>query len=121
MELPSLALLRLFLFVYPFIWVVYICHQQQMSVEGAKPPPMSSYARLVDDDGDSFANYFRTLPSVETWENIEKSKRFTILSMNVDHHSDTSWYMPALHAKDSIGYNRTIHQRGFTNRFKHKF
>lgn len=35
--------------------------------------------------------------------------------MQVDHHNEGMWYMPSLHAKGSIGYNRTI-EKGFNNK-----
>lgn len=53
--------------------------------------------------------------SISKWDYIDAKKKFTILSMVVDHHSDGSWYIPSLHDKYSIGWNRTV-EKGYMNR-----
>ena len=53
--------------------------------------------------------------SVEQWGFLDKNRKISLLSMVVDHHSDGSWYMPSLHEKYSIGWNRTV-EKGFMNR-----
>ncbi|RYG95594.1 hypothetical protein EON65_55735, partial [archaeon] len=80
------------------------------------PPHSSSFTKLVDDDGKPFESFFKVPPSILSWENIELQRRFTVLSMTVDHHSDASWYMPSLHARHSIGYNRTLLKSNFLTR-----
>eukprot|EP00981_Chlorochromonas_danica_P013525 scaffold6421_cov251-Ochromonas_danica.AAC.19 len=80
------------------------------------PPGSASFENMKDQNGQSLLSYFHQPPSVITWEPIEKDKHFTILSMSLDHHTDSAWYLPAYHSKGSIGYNRTFHQRGHSDR-----
>ena len=81
----------------------------------------------------SLANIFRVSASILSWDAIETPKRISIVSMSVDHHtsgviSDSalyiiffysfivqSWYIPSLHQKYSVGWNRTV-ERGFLSR-----
>ena len=58
-----------------------------------------------------------TIPaSLLDWDYIESSKRFSILSMALEHHVDgTNWYIPSLHEKYSAGWNRTV-QSGYLRR-----
>jgi hypothetical protein len=59
------------------------------------------------DNSATILNTFRIKPTVKTWNSIDTSKHISLISMVVDHHSDASWYLQALHEKYSIGWNRT--------------
>ncbi len=63
--------------------------------------------RLKTREKVPFQNFFHIQPSVQQWQPLDTPRQFTIMSMKVDHHSDSPWYIPALHAKHSIGWNRT--------------
>ncbi len=58
--------------------------------------------------GKSYIRPPRMPASVSSWESVEVPKRFSITSMTIDHHSEGPWYQPALHMKDSVGWNRTV-------------
>lgn len=60
---------------------------------------------------------FHIRPSLKSWDTIDTPKKFTITSMVVDHHSDGSWYLQALHEKYSIGWNRTTKNSFLTRPF----
>jgi hypothetical protein len=47
-------------------------------------------------------------PSVLRFDNVTTQGRFSIISMQVDHHSDTRWMIPSFHNKYSAGWNRTV-------------
>jgi hypothetical protein len=68
--------------------------------------PLNPYELIRDGKFDA---------SITKWDFIDTKRKFTILSMSVDHHSDGSWYIPSLHDKFSIGWNRTV-EKGFMNR-----
>ena len=65
----------------------------------------------------NISSFFKIPPSISTWHTLDSGGTYglSILSMRVDHHSDSSWYIPALHAKHSYGWNRT-RELGFSNR-----
>lgn len=94
----------------------HIAAQNGRGKKGAATPTSMSYASLVDNEGNTFESYFHAPPSVADWEIIDKPGHFSVISMSVDHHSDSSWFISSLHSKNSIGYNRTVHQRGFLDR-----
>lgn len=48
------------------------------------------------------------LPSVGKWNMIEEKRKIAITSVVVDHNRDGPWYVPSLHNKHSIGWNRTL-------------
>jgi hypothetical protein len=54
--------------------------------------------------------------SLYKWQIIEKGNTFSIVSMHVDHHFDSTWYVPSLHSKYSIGWNKTYFDRAFHQR-----
>jgi len=56
--------------------------------------------------------------SLKSWtilDSQKSSRLFSVVTMTVDHHSDGSWFIPALHSKYSIGWNRSA-SRGFLDR-----
>lgn len=53
--------------------------------------------------------------SLIKWSYVHEHKRFAVTSLVVDHQTDSPWYIPSLHDKDSIGWKRMA-QRGFSNR-----
>lgn len=74
----------------------------------------------------NISSFFKIPPSVYQWQTLDTSSstslspnhlkpQITILSMAIDHHRDTPWYLPSLHQKFSLGWNRT-HNLGFHNR-----
>lgn len=57
-------------------------------------------------------------PTIAKWDFIDdksSTKKISLLSMVVDHHSDGSWYMPSLHEKFSVGWNRSV-EKGYLTR-----
>lgn len=59
-------------------------------------------------NGGSFQQYFTSQdPSIITWETIETARRVSLISMHVDQHLESNWFMSALHQQYSIGWNRT--------------
>lgn len=46
-------------------------------------------------------------PSVSSWNKINEKSKISIVTMVVDHNGDGPWYIPSLHEKYSIGWNRT--------------
>ena len=46
--------------------------------------------------------------SVIKTTNIDVEGKFTVMSMAMNHHSDSSWSIPSLHDKYSAGWNRTV-------------
>jgi hypothetical protein len=76
----------------------------------------SEFRQLLADNGQPFESFFNVPPSVDKWENIENLLHFSVLSMSVEHNSESKWFLPHLHARDSIGYNRTHVQRQYGNR-----
>jgi hypothetical protein len=60
--------------------------------------------------------FFKVPPSVSQWNTLEDGQYgISILSMRVDHHSDSPWYIPTLHNRHSAGWNRT-RESGFNTR-----
>jgi hypothetical protein len=47
-------------------------------------------------------------PSVLTFNTIDEPSKFSIISMVVDHHVDTKWYVPSFHERYSAGWNRSM-------------
>ena len=47
-------------------------------------------------------------PSVLNFDNVTTPGKFSIISMVVEHHSDTRWMIPSYHHKYSAGWNRTM-------------
>jgi hypothetical protein len=73
----------------------------------------SSFADLKADNGHSLESFFHIPPSVINWENIENPKHFTVLSMSIDHSTESKWFLSHLHNRHSIGWNRTHTQRQY--------
>lgn len=48
-------------------------------------------------------------PSLIRWDSIDTPGHFSVLSMHVDHHLESNWYIPALYNKYSMGWNRSAH------------
>lgn len=65
----------------------------------------------------NISQFLKMPPSVSQWYTFRSGVRgyISVLSMRVDHHSDSPWYVPSLHAKHSHGWNRT-RELGFSNR-----
>lgn len=58
-----------------------------------------------------YQSFFKSwTPSISRWENIDMKGHFSVISMHVDHHFESNWYVPALHDKHSVGWNRTVHE-----------
>eukprot|EP01038_Epipyxis_sp_PR26KG_P008885 gene8885-11984_t len=74
------------------------------------------YRTIHTNDSYDISSSFKISPSITSWNRIETLHKFSIVSMSVDHHSDSSWFLPALHEKDSIGWNRSFHDKAFNNR-----
>jgi hypothetical protein len=74
-----------------------------------------TYSDIIIENPSEFLNSFKISPSVTQWESLDTPGKFSIVSISVSHHSDSSWFLPALHEKYSIGWNRTIN-KGFLNR-----
>jgi hypothetical protein len=72
---------------------------------------LSSWSRIINDNQE----YSSHKPSVTKCNRLSISKKFSILSLKVDHNTEGPWYIPSLHDKYSIGWNRTIAE-GFLNR-----
>lgn len=58
---------------------------------------------------------FKLPPSITKWNFINEPNRFAITSVVVDHHSESMWYLPSLHDKNSTGWN-LFKERGFSSR-----
>jgi hypothetical protein len=57
-----------------------------------------------------------TIPSsVIYWDVVNEPKKITILSAVVEHRHDGNWFIPSLHTKYSIGWNRSV-SKGYLNR-----
>lgn len=65
---------------------------------------LSSWDRLINDN----SQYNNHIPSVTKCNRIDIPKKFSITSLKVDHNTEGPWYVPALHDKHSIGWNRTV-------------
>ena len=57
----------------------------------------------------------RLFPTVLQFDRVDKAGRFSLLSVLVNHAAETPWYVPSLHHKFSVGWNRTVN-RGFLNK-----
>lgn len=66
-----------------------------------------NFHKLHTKENIVFQDFFHIPPSVQQWQPIDTPKQFTVISMKVDHHSESPWYIPALHGRHSIGWNRT--------------
>jgi hypothetical protein len=53
--------------------------------------------------------------SVVYWDILTEPKKISILSAVVEHRHDGNWYVPSLHQKYSIGWNRSV-AKGHLNR-----
>lgn len=53
---------------------------------------------------------YQVIPSVLKWDTVEKSGKFSLTTMVVDHHSVGPWHVPSLHEKFSVGWNRTFNR-----------
>ena len=53
-------------------------------------------------------------PSVLRFDNVTTDGKFSILSMVVEHHTDTRWMIPSYHYKHSAGWNRTVEMDQFS-------
>lgn len=47
-------------------------------------------------------------PSVSSVVPIDSKGKFSVTSMSVQHRSDTRWYVPHFHEKNSAGWNRSV-------------
>ena len=52
-------------------------------------------------------------PSVLQFDNVTHQNKFSILSMVVEHHTDTRWMIPSYHLRHSAGWNRTMESDQF--------
>lgn len=78
-----------------------------LSTQAVLQPAVPNYDnvyKLVENDA--------ITSSIAKWDMIDADKKFSILSMHVDHHSDGSWYVPSMHDKFSVGWNRST-EKGF--------
>lgn len=50
----------------------------------------------------------KMIPSVSSVVPIDSKGKFSVTSMSVQHRSDTRWYVPHFHEKNSAGWNRTV-------------
>ena len=72
-------------------------------------------------DGFSPTSLFRlktndsTPSSVLYWDPIEAPGKFSLLTVVVEHRNDGNWYIPSLHEKNSVGWNRST-SKGHLNR-----
>lgn len=101
-------------------WVVcfllVFCRQKTYSWPQSMTKDALTWEDFKTSDGMPYSSFFHSIhPSISKWEYIELKDHFTILSMQVDHHSDSSWFMHSLHEKGSIGWNRTL-DSGFHRR-----
>jgi hypothetical protein len=65
---------------------------------------------------ENVSSFFKVAPSISQWNTIGTDQYgISILSMRVDHHAESPWYIPSLHNKYSIGWNRS-QELGFHNR-----
>lgn len=55
--------------------------------------------------------------SLTKWTLVHEQKKFSMTTMVLNHHEDGSWYIPSLHEKYSIGWNRTVAQSSLTRPF----
>jgi hypothetical protein len=53
-------------------------------------------------------------PSVSSVVPIDSKGKFSVTSMSVQHRSDTRWYVPHFHDKNSAGWNRTVSSAWFS-------
>lgn len=65
------------------------------------------YKDLESFGGPPLEYFFRTKPTVSEWDTIETPKKFSINTMVLEHQRDGVWYLPHLHDRYSIGWNRT--------------
>mmetsp|Transcript_21481 Transcript_21481/g.46562 ORF Transcript_21481/g.46562 Transcript_21481/m.46562 type:complete len:234 (+) Transcript_21481:47-748(+) len=75
----------------------------------------NSYHQIRSNENQPLNSYFKVPPSVRQWDTLETPGAFTILSMAVDTHDRSPWYIQALHRRYSAGWNRT-HEAAFSNR-----
>jgi hypothetical protein len=47
--------------------------------------------------------------SVTKMNTIDTPKKFSVVSMALDHHSEGTWHIPSLHDKYSAGWNRSFY------------
>ena len=55
----------------------------------------------------------KIIPSVSSVVPIDTKGQFSVTSMSVQHRSDTRWYVPHFHDKNSAGWNRTVSHTAF--------
>lgn len=95
---------------YSFFYVAIICYFFALSKSWKWLPD------IFGTDNDKLYDLPRINskipPSVSRWNFIHEKGKLSIISMVIDHHSDGSWYVPSLHEKYSIGWNRSI-ERGY--------
>jgi hypothetical protein len=76
-----------------------------------------SFGNPEIDNTVEITSSFRMKPTLKSWDSLDTAKHISLTSMVVDHHSDGSWYLQALHEKHSIGWNRTIGYQFLTRPF----
>ncbi len=116
----NVACIKKMMVSYSFVWLVYILlikhtYQQNLDIFSNKLDQVFKY---TSKDNHNPTTYFPH--SLKSWTILDgrpnaKKNTFSVVSMVVDHHSEGSWYVPSLHDKYSIGWNRTV-GRGFLTR-----
>jgi hypothetical protein len=92
----------------PVINTIFDAHPSSLSKNHDSSIPKNTF---------NISHFFKLPPSISEWKTIDPSSNIvTILSMSVDHHNDASWFIPSLHTKHSIGWNRTRELYGFSTR-----
>ena len=85
-----------------FLWLSFACLLWQCCLA-------SESDSFVDSPAYKLVESHAVVPSsVRKWNFIHESKKFSVTTMHIDHHSDGSWYIPSLHEKYSAGWNRTV-------------
>lgn len=78
-------------------------------VEGSADASFAPCKQLQLKSNDSIPS------SVVYWDTVTDPKKISILSAVVEHRHDGNWYIPSLHKKYSIGWNRSV-VKGHLNR-----
>lgn len=72
-----------------------------------KPDIVLNESSFIASEVYKLAQFSKIPPSLSKWSFLHEPRRFTLTTMVLDHHSEGSWFVPSLHQKYSIGWNRS--------------
>jgi hypothetical protein len=93
----------------------FTCSYCVFSAKVISPGGLYGFGDIDSFAGPKLESFFKITPSLKSWNIVDTSQRFNIISMSVDHSSQSSWFMPSLHEKYSAGWNRSVHSSQFSN------